>query len=579
MANITTTETPARALDGSARLGPEDTKRDWFWLALIVLVGCCTYLPWLGSYGPLDPTDSFFLESAREMIETGRYLLPLTNYEPWLDKPILYFWMVVGSYKLFGISAFAGRLPAALSAVATAAIMFYGVRGLVPRRTAVLASLLFLSLPLVSVVAHVCLTDMTLTACITGTTLFLWRGLAKRSPRDLWLGYIACACGILCKGPIAPILSLIALVPAVFLATRSIKKTVNEFLSIKIFQGLSFAALLNLPWYAAAAIATNGKFLEAFFFQQNFGRMVGTVNHQMPWWFYIPVFFGGFAPWCLLTVSSLKTLKRPFGFPTTSGRRGLLLLSICWFVIVMVLFSAIKTKLPTYILPACPAFAIMIAIQLESLIRSGKMRPILITAAIGFIGAIGAFIFQGKFPGYLKGLLPTYWPAAVALPLMLGAGIALAFRSGSPGSAGFQPALAAVTRGSRLKGRAPRAAVYLIVAALLMGCTVFVPGGLKAFYNHKQVGFNRLTAMTAGEGNGIAIMLAEEPSIPYMVHHPVHRLLKSEDATAFMNASYKRHYLFVPQEMLVRLDWFPGATSNMLAKEGKWCLFEIAKSN
>ena len=44
------------------------------------MVAALLYLPWLGSYGPLDPTDSFFIEAAREAVETKQYLLPMINY-------------------------------------------------------------------------------------------------------------------------------------------------------------------------------------------------------------------------------------------------------------------------------------------------------------------------------------------------------------------------------------------------------------------------------------------------------------------------------------------------------------------
>ena len=50
-----------------------------FWLLLVVVAGAAAYLPWLGSYGPIDPTDSFFLESGREMVETGKFLMPLNH--------------------------------------------------------------------------------------------------------------------------------------------------------------------------------------------------------------------------------------------------------------------------------------------------------------------------------------------------------------------------------------------------------------------------------------------------------------------------------------------------------------------
>lgn len=525
--------------------------------AVILIIGLVAYLPWLGSFGPLDPTDSFFLESAREMIETGKYILPLNNYEPWLDKPILFFWLVCGSYKLFGLTPFAGRLPAALSGIATALAIFYGMRGIVPQRTAFLAAIIFLSLPLAAITSHVCLTDATLTLLVTTTTLFLWRGLVKGSKWDLLVGYLACGLGFLCKGPIAPILTGITIVPALLIGTRSIPDSFRRLLAMRPVEGALLALLVSLPWYVAAGMATDGEFLHKFFIEQNFGRMVGTVNHQMPWYFYIPVFFGGLAPWCLLPLFSGGLIRRAFTSQGIDGVKGMFRLSLFWFVAIFAMFTCIKTKLPWYILPACPGFAIMAAIQVEYFARRLNKTAMLFVQSIALLALVVMFFVQGKLHGAFTDIVTTYWPFAVMVCLLLVVGIAV------------------LVAGQLQRSSSIRLASLFTAGAILVGCAVFIPGGLQSMYGHKQAGFNRLVSMTKVDDAHVAILMAEEPTMPYILHKPVLRLMDKESCRSFVSEAEGRRFVLIPKEMLFRLNWFKSASKKVIAKEGKWSLYEF----
>lgn len=525
--------------------------------SILAVIGLVAYLPFLGGFGPLDPTDSFFLESAREMVETGKYLLPLNNYEPWLDKPILFFWMVCGAYKLLGISPFVGRLPAALSGIVTALCIFWGCRGLVSQSTAFLAGLIFLSLPLVAIGSHICLTDTTLTLLVTATTLFLWKGLIKENSGDLLIGYMAAGLGLLCKGPIALILSAVVILPALLVGTRSLKETIRLCLRAKPILGLVFVALISVPWYVTAGLATEGKFLQKFFIEQNFGRMVGTVNHQMPWYFYIPVFFGGFAPWCILPLFSFDSIKRTFKMPGIDGMDGLFRLSLFWFVAIFGMFTCIKTKLPWYIIPACPGFAIMAAIQLEYLARAAKSKAMLVVQGGGLVALAVIFVVQDKLSSYLKGIVFAHWPIFAVMFLWLLAGfLFLQFADLS-------------------KERRIWLASLSTAGALLFGCAFYVPGALTAMYNHKQVGFNRLVELTRGANNSVAIFMAEEPTMPYILHKPVKRLQDEDACAVFTSSNHEKHFVLVPKEMLKDMHWFAGSTYKTISKEGKWTLFEM----
>lgn len=537
-----------------------------------MLVGIVSYIPWLGSYGPLDPTDSFFLESGRESVETNQYLLPLNNYVPWLDKPILFFWLVALSYKLFGISTFTGRLPAALSAIATGLLIYAGSRPMLRKRTAALAAIIFLCNPLSSIIGHVCLTDMTLCALLTGSILFLFKGMHYCSARDLIIAYTCLAFAVLNKGPIAIILCGLVFLPYMILesinkkrsndaATTSGKKVfIDSVLAIKPALGIAIVLLVNLPWYIAASLATEGRFLYAFFWQQNFGRMVGTVNHQGPFWFYIPVYFCGLFPWSVFSIAAPGLLKSAWTKRTQSNaaasqhlRLFLRLVSI-WFVVVLGLFSIIKTKLPTYILPAIPAFAILIALQLESFLKQSLKQKLAPSIIVTLVVAIGLSIAPFVLKGYVRDI------AVNNMFLLAPMAIALSF---------YWMGIV------RKKIAAP---LWSLVLCALLACAVVVPRGLQAFYQARQIGFSSLVMKAEEAKASVAMISAEEPSVPWLTHRPVSRLLNDEDARKYIESKPAPHFVLVPREMLARMDWF-SSTHTLLGESGKWYLFSVNRAN
>lgn len=540
---------------GAFRGASAGAKQALFYPLLILVVGLLTYLPGLGSYGLLDPTDSFFLESGRESLETGQYLLPLNNYEPWLDKPILFFWMVELSFKLFGLSPFAGRLPAALSAVACALLIYAGSRPLLKRRTAALAALIFLSAPLASIVGHVCLTDMTLTALIAGSMLFLFKGLQLKSKKDLLVAYFSLGLAVLCKGPIAIVIAGIAFLPYLI----SISKNSGEFLAnlsqLKPILGAALVLALNLPWYIAAALATNGQFLITFFWTQNFGRMVGTVNHQGPFWFYLPVFFGGFFPWCLFSLATpglfKKTIDKKRCEPSTYRR--LFRFCLFWFSCMMIMFSIIKTKLPTYILPALPAFAILAAMQLELIGKTGKIRKLVPASLLVTIAFVVGLAIQPALKGYVREIIShNLWIIAPVTAVLGGNWLAIKYR---------------------------KTVVYacsMLLVSLLVSA-IMVPIGLKTFYKARQTGFNELAARARNANASVAMIFAEEPSIPWTTHKPVSRLHSQEDALKYLKEKPAPHYVFAQTAVLGRMSWFPGE-HRQIAESGKWHLYFVQKS-
>ena len=58
----------------------------------------------------LEPDEGRYAEIAREMLARGDWVVPHLQGEPYLDKPPLLYWLVVFSYKMFGVHDWAARL-------------------------------------------------------------------------------------------------------------------------------------------------------------------------------------------------------------------------------------------------------------------------------------------------------------------------------------------------------------------------------------------------------------------------------------------------------------------------------------
>src|SRR5215831_9427299 len=100
------------------------------WVALIWIV-----VFWrLGEPSFWDPGDeAHYAQTSREMLASGNLLVPTYNGHLFPDKPILFYWLQIGAYAIFGPTEFAARLPPACSAVALFAVMaWFGRRWLGP---------------------------------------------------------------------------------------------------------------------------------------------------------------------------------------------------------------------------------------------------------------------------------------------------------------------------------------------------------------------------------------------------------------------------------------------------------------
>ena len=99
-------------------------KYDSNYLRVAALAGLF-FLPFLGGVHLFDWDEINFAECSREMLETGSYLRPQINFEPFWEKPPLFMWFQAFSMHLFGIGDYAARFPNAVCGIATLLIIYH----------------------------------------------------------------------------------------------------------------------------------------------------------------------------------------------------------------------------------------------------------------------------------------------------------------------------------------------------------------------------------------------------------------------------------------------------------------------
>jgi 4-amino-4-deoxy-L-arabinose transferase-like glycosyltransferase len=423
--NPITPETPMRP---AAKLG-------WAVLILATLYVC--YFSHLGAIGFIGPDEPRYAWIARNMAETGDWVTPRLYGQPWFEKPVLYYWGGALSFKLFGVSEAAARLPSAVSALlATLALAWLAWRLYGAETARWLLLLLPTSVGMIGF-SHAAATDMPFSGMLTiamvaaAAVLGLARHTSSTAPQPTpWLALGAfgffLGAAVLAKGPAAVILSG----GAVFFWAVSTKRWRDAF---RLFHPAALASFFAtaLPWYILCA-RRNPDFFRVFIIEHNFKRyLTPEFRHIQPFWFYIPILLLAIFPWTLLIVPMfIRAVK---GLRTGSWPGSSSILILCWSLFPIAFFSLSKSKLPGYILPAVPPMVLLACRSARELLRSTSRRsrwglewvaltPVFLAIALLF----GRFYTHVNSvpqppPGYKMALLLIIIGETIALTVLMGA--------------------------------------------------------------------------------------------------------------------------------------------------------------
>src|SRR5256714_11054368 len=150
-----------------------------------------------------NETDGQYAGAAREMVQSHQYLLPTNDGIPRLQKPPLLYWLIIASYKLFGVHTAATRVPIALSVVATAIFTFLIGERLADYWRGFAAGLIYLTLSGTFIFGRIVMPEPLFGALFAGAIYCGLAGFQQRRQRRAWFaGFWICA-GLACltKGP------------------------------------------------------------------------------------------------------------------------------------------------------------------------------------------------------------------------------------------------------------------------------------------------------------------------------------------------------------------------------------------
>lgn len=401
----------------------------WIILSFATLYIC--YFHNLGAIGFVGPDEPRYAWIARDMAETGDWVTPRLYGKPWFEKPVLYYWGAALSFKMFGVSEAAARLPSALAALfATLAMAWLAWRVYGAETGRWLLLLLPTTVGMIGF-SHAAATDMPFAGMLTVAMVFAARLLglvpapsppsltSSASYNSLFLGLFL-GLAVLAKGPAAVILSG----GAVLLWAAFTKRWLDAFRCLHPVAIASFC-LTALPWYILCA-HRNPDFFRVFIIEHNFKRfLTPEFQHIQPFWFYVPIILVAVFPWTILLVPAVRQIllegtNRRSEFAST-------LFLVFWPAFTLIFFTASKSKLPGYILPAIPPVGLLLTSSLvENLRRKDwPQRWLTVSLGAGLLAAGIAFTAaSSKLPTYTD-IHPSPAVTALSFTAVL-AGVAVA---------------------------------------------------------------------------------------------------------------------------------------------------------
>jgi 4-amino-4-deoxy-L-arabinose transferase-like glycosyltransferase len=416
-------------------------------LALLATLCWIIYGIGISDRGLVGPDEPRYAAIAQEMAASGDWVTPRLWGEPWFEKPALLYWMGALS-EVLGVSGdLAIRVPVAFTSFAFLIAFYVLVRRFFGQQEADGATVLLATAAGWAAYSQVGVFDLPLAAATGLALLALLPWVENRRDKRLLPFFgAALGLGVLAKGLVAPAIATLAVLPVC--RDRGIGTVARDLFSART---LFPFAVVTLPWYVLCYWRNGAVFLEEFVWRHHVLRVFSSeLQHEQPWWFYLPVILLGLAPWTPLAAWAAASTD-------WRGSPRMRFLG-AWAMGTLALFSVSTNKLPGYVLPAIPPLCLIAGLRL-------RRAPVWAWAASGL-------------------MLCLFPVAAAVLPTALADGLQAAW---PPDSTAWIPvvaylALSAAVGAAAVKGRPA-------VAAVLIGA-----GAVSGYWDLKALTFRDLDA-------------------------------------------------------------------------------------
>lgn len=328
--------------------------------------------------------ENFYFESSKYMLDSGDVLIPRYMNEERFQKPILFYWFIFLSFKIFGVSWFAARLPSILFGSLCAVLIFKIAELLFrDRRTAIFAALFAATTPLYYRYARLAVPDMSLIFFETLALYFFIKHYESRrgsGPPKARLFFAALGAAVLIKGPVG------AIIPILIVFIFCLLKKEKVFKVSDIAAGILLFMLITAPWFYVMCKLYPGKYASQVLGREIFARLGWGHTGS-----FFAVYIKGFTFYLgnLITAFLPYSLFIPFARPNRSEKDSHLFL-IVWAAAVFLFFTFVAERRSHYLLALAPAISILVASGLSRFSRKMLQPAIVLSLSLLYI-AINLF--------------------------------------------------------------------------------------------------------------------------------------------------------------------------------------------
>lgn len=322
---------------------------------------------WMLSERSLDSHECFVSVTAREMLQSGDWLIPTLNGHPRLNKTPLSYWLVAGVAKITGkVDEITARLPSVVFAILSAAAVLYFVNQWLSFRIAVMSTIVWVTSLGYIRNSHNARPDMALAFFIVLCLMSFYSAVTAENRRRqiiyMLIFWISFGLGNLAKGP-APIpLVLIPLGAYIVINRRwKVLPRLLPFIGVIIF----LAIMLPWPLFIANSWHWDLTLWKKEYVQRLYGEY---APGKYPVYFYFLMMFKFITPWVVFLPLALAA---PF-YRVWDKKQPVMKFLWLWFVADFIFLTIDAGKRQHYILPLMPAMAILIGILLEDMIFERK---------------------------------------------------------------------------------------------------------------------------------------------------------------------------------------------------------------
>ncbi len=356
-----------------------------------------------GLFIPLMENDSAqHATMAMRMYLQNDFINLYRGFDEYLDKPHMHFWLAALSFKIFGVTQWAYRIPALLFTLLGAYSTFRLAKEFYSEKAGHPASLIFLTSQAIILANHDVRTD----AVLTGAAIFaIWQWVKYLKYKKVLyaiLGGLGTAVAFSTKGQLA-----IFFIGSTLLFYVLYSRKWAAVFNWKLLIGMAAFFLGILPMLYAYYLQfdlhpekvihgqSNISGVRFIFWDQSFNRMTasGFEAPNTDYFFFFHTLLWAFLPWAMIAYVAIFDRTRQFIKIRFQYREGMEFLSLGGFWFIMLVINMSKSKLPHYMNSLFPILAILLAGYLVYLFDSSKEKMIKILLGIQyFIITLGTIL-------------------------------------------------------------------------------------------------------------------------------------------------------------------------------------------